>query len=342
MFNSKSYYTEEDAILANVEADLSYDGADGLCRAIMESYENERLVESLMDKADAMESRMLSESASEEDIQSLQEASVKSVVQYIIGIMQRFWAKLKGMVMRFIHKVQLWFVKRNLKSFKNDRKKNEKQKGITSVRVKDDDDLEVMVNRYPKSMVEQMDTMKAWEIISSEKILMDMTDKKAKYITTYHAEMNGKSSINKANDGTDHIWDTDEIAKEFLLNLTNADIEYDDIKDGLREKYFEYKTQSESQIVKFLESAEKERIKEVNNFVKSLDNGCKRIIKLANKAKISDNHNYLKALNKVIRIATNTTFRIINAIFGLIFEQIDSYYKAYCKIIAKSVTITLK
>ena len=344
MFNSKSYYTEEDAILANVEADLSYDGADGLCRAIMESYENERLVESLMDKADAMESRMLSESASEEDIQSLQEASVKSVVQYIIGIMQRFWAKLKGMVMRFIHKVQLWWTKRKIVKGMKDAAKEEKRLEKVGVGMSSStsaNKTKKLINLKGSKTLNELITLKP---LSDCKVFKDFIEDTGTVTRT----VGDKENSDAKPEITAKDFDSDEELADALTQFLCRDnsLSYDSLKDDLYDLYFDEDdvdlTKDKVDQAKANLAEIQKKYKDLQNIAKDGGKYTKKICSMANKAKASDNAYYLKALNKAIRIANNVYFRVTNVIFGLYLKYLNSQYAFYRAGIASAVTITLK
>ena len=340
MFN-KDYYTEEDAIFANVEADLSYDGADGLCRAIIESYENERLVEAYMDKADAAEAQMLAESASQEDIESLQEASVKSVIQIIIGIMQRFYAKVKGMIARFIHKIQLWFAKRREKAFRRDKKKMDKiiagktKAGfnITASRNANgnaNNDITVLANKSAPTGCEVLDSFEP------DNIKLDAI------LTTYFVEDKDKYEYSNAGSHA-HSDDKEDIYDQMLEDMFGKKLSYSDLKSELKDAFFEEdkEIQNSDEVVKYLDNA-----KAIINQVKALDKKCKKwcnkVAKLGKSAKMKDNAQYIKGLNRLVNLCNSIIFRSFNAVFSLTMEQLNSYFRAYNKLALDSVSISVK
>lgn len=342
MFNKQDYYTEEDAIFANVEADLSYDGADGLCRAIIESYENERLVEAYMDKADAKEAQMLAESASQEDIESLQEASVNSVIQIIIGIMQRFYAKIKGMIARFIHKIQLWFAKRREKAFRRDKKKMDKliagkTKGGFKITASRDangngnNDITVLANKNKSaSGCELLDNFEP-DNIRLEPLL-----------TTYFVE--DKEKYEYSNTGTHAASDDKEdIYDAILEDMFGKKLSYSDLKSELKDEFFdeEHDITSSDEVVKYLDQA-KGIINEVKGLDKKSKKWCNKVAKLGKSAKMKDNAQYIKGLNRLVNLCNTVIFRAFNAVFSLTMEQLNSYFRAYNKLALDSVSISVK
>ena len=67
-----------------------------------------------MDKCDRKERQMIAEGASAEEIASFQETSVGGVFQYVKGIMERFWAKIKAFFSKMYQKVKKYFANRVL------------------------------------------------------------------------------------------------------------------------------------------------------------------------------------------------------------------------------------
>lgn len=349
MFNKQDYYTEEDAIFANVEADLSYDGADGLCRAIIESYENERLVEAYMDKADAKESQMLAESASQEDIEAMQEASVGSVIQIIIGIMQRFYAKVKGMIARFIHKLQLWFAKRKQKQFKKDEKAASKLAqgknkagfaiGIDATAksaIKGDTEITVLANKQGSDQTTALLPKVLSSGLSKYSVtfLTSFIDDDDKY--GFANFRGGNSPRNVAASGDDKA----DIYDAFAKALFGKSVSFDDLRNDLKDEFFEedFELTNRDQVVKFLENG-KDIIKDLKNIDKNCAKICKDIAKLGKSAKFKDNPMYIKGLNRLVNIMNTCIFRAMNAVFSLTMEQLNSYYKAYSKITVGSVAV---
>ena len=344
MFN-KDYYTEEDAIFANVEADLSYDGADGLCRAIIESYENERLVEAYMDKADAAEAQMLAESASQEDIESLQEASVKSVIQIIIGIMQRFYAKVKGMIARFIHKIQLWFAKRTEKRLHSDKKKMDK---IIAGKTKAG--FNITASRNANGNANNDITVLADNKQNQIQSKMNLANCNPYfYLTTYFVEDKDKYEYKSHqtqgvnSDDKEDIYD--QIVNE-AFGTPNGTLSYSDLRSDLKDYFYEEDKEvtSSQEVIDFL--FKNDSAKKAIKWLKKTDNEfkkyCNNVAKLGKSAKMKDNAQYIKGLNRLVNILNTVLLRILNVSFSLTMEQLNSYFRAYNKLALDSVSISVK
>ena len=286
MFNSKSYYTEEDAILANVEADLSYDGADGLCRAIMESYENERI------------------------INTLQEDSSNSIIDYIIDIMRRFWAKLKGMFMRWLQMIKKWMAKRKLKSFNMMEKERIKKTSSDASFTLSDDFITILSKKKDIELdFSKLDCSKITKSIFDEERpgYLNIND------STSEEEING-------------------ILIGKLLKVPSSKVSNDSLKSDIRNIYFDdddirLNKAGLDKVVKVLSNGER-IIKDAENVLES----CSVYIKNTIKHVKSSDSKKGRILSRVVRIINNLSLRVSNIIFNLLMEYISSNYTVYKRI----------
>ena len=115
-------YTED------IEADLSYKGYEGIIRGIVESYENAALVDNYLRQAQKKEFEMKACCMNEDAIESFHEASVGSATQIVIGSMQRFIAKIKGVMQNYNQQIRKYFDKKNIENFKRQVKNLDKEK----------------------------------------------------------------------------------------------------------------------------------------------------------------------------------------------------------------------
>ena len=115
-------YTED------IEADLSYKGYEGIIRGIVESYENAALVDNYLRQAQKKEFEMKACCMNEDAIESFHEASVGSATQIVIGSMQRFIAKIKGVMQNYNQQIRKYFDKKNIENFKRQVKNLNKEK----------------------------------------------------------------------------------------------------------------------------------------------------------------------------------------------------------------------
>ena len=115
-------YTED------IEADLSYKGYEGIIRGIVESYENAALVDNYLRQAQKKEFEMKACCMNEDAIESFHEASVGSATQIVVGSMQRFIAKIKGVMQNYNQQIKKYFDKKNIENFKRQVKNLDKEK----------------------------------------------------------------------------------------------------------------------------------------------------------------------------------------------------------------------
>ena len=151
-------YTED------IEADLSYKGYEGIIRGIVESYENAALVDNYLRQAQKKEFEMKACCMNEDAIESFREASVGSATQIVVGSMQRFIAKIKGVMQNYNQQIRKYFDKKNIENFKRQVKNLDKEK----CKEKTVDEYEAP--RYPDKLLAPMD------IESLSNIIIHYTD----------------------------------------------------------------------------------------------------------------------------------------------------------------------
>lgn len=184
---TKDEILDESVDLSYIQEAEGYDDFDAVTRIIAENYENEIVVRDYMDKCDRKERQMVAEGASEEEITSFQETSVGGVFQYIKGVMERFWAKIKAFFTKMIQKVKTFFAKRVMKKVKANEEKINKLANDKDYKaaVQAGEDKALIINyRSPKKnlepSVEKISvttiTKKAGEDVSSNEIFSYCTN----------------------------------------------------------------------------------------------------------------------------------------------------------------------
>lgn len=102
----------------SIEPDMSYKGYEGIIRAITESYDNANIVNEYIRKWDRESKRMEILSMSESVIENFNEASASSAARIVQGTMQRFYAKIRGLMQNYMQDIKKWMDKRKIADFK--------------------------------------------------------------------------------------------------------------------------------------------------------------------------------------------------------------------------------
>lgn len=126
MFSKDYELYSEGADLSNIQEAEGYDNFDSIVRIVSENYENQIMIEEYMNRCDAKERRMISEGASQEEIDAFVETSVGGVYSYLKGVMQRFWAKIKAFFTKMIRKVKIYMAKRLINKYRENKSKIDK------------------------------------------------------------------------------------------------------------------------------------------------------------------------------------------------------------------------
>lgn len=184
---TKDEVLDESVDLSYIQEAEGYDDFDAVTRIIAENYENEMIVRDYMDKCDRKERQMVAEGASAEEIASFQETSVGGVFQYVKGVMERFWAKIKAFFTKMIQKVKTFFAKRVMKKAKANSEKINKLASNKDYKaaVQAGEDKALIINyRAPKKNLEPIVgkisvstiTKKAGEDVSNDEIFSYCTN----------------------------------------------------------------------------------------------------------------------------------------------------------------------
>lgn len=328
MFSSDTDIDSEN-YLEGIEEAEGYDGVDGVMRIISENYENEMLVNHFMAAADMKEMKMLSESASAEDIQAHQEASASGVYNYLKGILQRFWAKIKSLFYKFIRKIKTWFTKRIIKKIKKNSKKVKDFIDNYDTFKGDTDDFEIKGLRIPKNIDFVWEPAKMYDIVAAvvaAKGLDDSSDLRDEAFKKFTATLFNC-------DGYDYDSFRDDY-EEFYFE-DEDDVKYKDLKSNkLFEQYLDQLQNNSTE--KTLNSLLKDTNKKIDKLEKAVN---KEIKKVTNKQKISDETEKLKYENRSISLTNSFVTTCSNAYFGVVVTYIKQLEKISKFCVAKSYAV---
>ena len=326
-----------------LEADLSYNGAEGLCRAIIESYENEITVNRLMNEYDRKEAKLLSESASDEIIHSFQEEAEDGILDYIIDIMKRFYAKIKGIIIHFIHKVEMWYSKVQVSKYKKILKKsNIDMDRLASITIEDWCEPKKYSNKGLQLSTIHLDKLSD----DMDKILEKIfSQSKNWFVHKTSKSKDGKTiKTNKLSFSEVNTDDTDmrDIIVKILFDDREA--QYSDI---LSSEYYHSKCYKESNsksaksvwpiVVNIIDSGN-ETIDDIEKQIKEAEKYSKSICALAKLYKKKDKKISLTELNKVIRVCNNLYFIITNLIFKELVFGLNQTFRVL-KFVTKELLI---
>lgn len=95
----------------HVEADMSYSGAVGCQLMIAEGFQNDFALFKQVVASDVKESKLLRESAGEDEVAALQEGALDGYWERIKAFIKKIIAKMKGILTGFVAKLEAWMGK---------------------------------------------------------------------------------------------------------------------------------------------------------------------------------------------------------------------------------------
>lgn len=283
---TKDEILDESVDLSYIQEAEGYDDFDAVTRIIAENYENEMVARDYMDKCDRKERQMIAEGASEEEIASFQETSVGSVFQYIKGVMERFWAKIKAFFTKMIQKVKTFFAKRVMDKIKKN-----------------------------KALIERLFKSPEYKKMSDDEVMMSYRFFNAEKITADFSKIN----ISKLNTLTEENSDAmfkDVMTLVFGTSLSNG-LTRENFKSKFHDFVFNNNTDNKIDViwnndfeaVKKAFSSLQKNLDSIKKYVSKTITGIKKFDYSSDAADLKDMNRRISFINSVASTVSSAVFR---------------------------------